>query len=179
MENKIIEYKKALDIQEVYTNTKKLGKLIFTCECGNNITINGANSHSKICEYSNTSKMKFIKNKFSGYSNCIYCNSFIKYEPNKKRLDRCLLTFCSINCKNATSYFLRHIKKCDVCQSPTIKKRTCSKECHYKLISNTVKNWVSENRESDLYLNRNKKISEASKTAFKGRIPWNKGIKLK
>lgn len=179
MNDNILKYNDALKIQEFYTNFKKLGKLNFNCsKCSRCITINGTNSHSKLCESILDDKMSFIKMKFNGYDTCACCDKKIEYTPNIKRLSRYLITFCSDECKSISISYLKNIKKCIVCDNlTTSKQKTCSKECGKKLTSKSIKTWHIDNKNTEKYLERNKKIGEKSKINFKGRVPWNKNLK--
>lgn len=178
MEDNILKYRNALKIQENYSEFKGLGKLNFNCSCcDSEININGSNSHSKLCSNIHHDKMIFIKYKFNGYDKCVCCDKKIDYSPNINRLSRYLISFCSTECKTESISYLKSIKKCTVCGELTVKSKTCSKECGYKLVSDSIKTWHNDNKNTDEYLDRNKRIGEKSKINFKGRVPWNRNLK--
>lgn len=170
-------FKKYLILQDKFIKTK-LGKLKFTCDCGDEITINGATSHRVKCDKAYTSKYKFLNEYFDAQDTCIFCGKKLNKFDGKTRLDASKIYFCSPKCIHEASSFVKRYEKhktCVVCGKHHIRySDTCSLECSKKIVSDKVKSWHKNSKNEAFYIDRNRKISEKA-TKRKVNI-WNKGL---
>lgn len=171
---KYLLYKNAENIQKNYFNTDKLGKIKMICSnCKKEISINGCNSHYKVCPNIYDDKFNFILNYFSGFTNSIISNNPIKLSHNI-RLSKWFLVVNNISeWRTLLSFIYKYetyYKKCPVCDKGFISKKDyCSISCSLKEYHKEIKN-------TDKYLKRNLKISETRKKLHIIQEPWNKGL---
>jgi len=166
IENYII-FKNSLVSETIFKNEKK-GKLNFFCDCGKEINLNGVTSHKKICKCANSSKIKFLKNRFKISDKCVVCNSNINI-PNYdiKYLRSSHIHFCSVECYyKALKVVLRYEKylsNCEVCGKHFLKSvkkiKTCSPECASKLLIVGRFNYWNSPEYEESRINRSKKLS--------------------
>lgn len=176
-EEKYKKFKKALETARHFLKTKKMS-LTFVCNCGQEITVNGATSHSLICKDAYLSKTFFLIENFKLDKVCSVCNKSIIYE---KIIDfRGHVNFCSSECRNvARKYvfkFEKNYRQCVVCSKYKIMtSKTCSDKCYKDLISqNLRKNWEQLQgvaRSTRIQL-ATKKFNEIRKTFSS----WNAGL---
>lgn len=166
-----------------WNDSKQIGikkNIKVTCSCCNKqISYIGCSSHLKICKNIMMDKAKAFKNYFGGNDNCLVCNK--ELVPNKQ--GRIELYCCSKKCKFDLHKFIHsyefYYKICPICNNEFIGKyATCSRECGYKLSSKSLVDWHFENKDTDEYKERLKKIGDAGNFSnyLKTHGAWNKGM---
>lgn len=193
MKNKMMTPEEAIRISnntiEVFANPEKFivtnlvkGSLAFSCGCGANIRINGVSSHSKVCSQVLNSRKEFINSILP--ENCFTCTGLIIREDYnivamRQQKYSC---FCSESCSKKAKIaqvYKERIIKCLICSDEFVKTasrgKLCSRLCAIVHSKENVKEWHKNNRDTELYKERNEKIRK--NTGFKKiTSAWNKGL---
>jgi very-short-patch-repair endonuclease len=136
------------------------------CECGKSFVANGWPSHSKKCSLAFSSYEKYAKEKRNGLlpgdKSLAFSRYYSSYDEYQKKIEQYRRVLKKYNRRNV----------CEVCNklffsSTIIKKRTCSVECQYKLMTQNH-DYVSSSAKMGKTRIRNK--------IGVGKPSWNKGI---
>jgi endogenous inhibitor of DNA gyrase (YacG/DUF329 family) len=108
MKKQYKKFKNALDVAKTFSKNKKQ-HLKFICSCGQEVTVNGATSHSLVCKFAYDSKIDFLVKNFKLNKICPVCSKKIKYTSIVNF--RGHVNFCCSNCRRKAINLYLNLKK--------------------------------------------------------------------